>query len=93
MKRCINLSFLLLLMLTLSCSQTQERAPKPKAVTAVEIPPEIQEILPIINSASAYEVPDLGLQRDENYAKTPQEKPSMPNRDPNRIPPKIIPKL
>ncbi len=73
-KRCSNLSFLLLLTLTLSCSQTQEPPPQAEAAPAVEIPPEIQKILPIINSASAYEVPDLGLQHDVNYARTPLEK-------------------
>jgi len=93
MKQCINLSFLLLLTLTISCSQTQDAPPSSKtpsqaketATAAVEIPPEIQEILPIINGASAYEVPDLRLQRDEIYAHTPQEKAPFRHVKPYKI--------
>jgi len=39
---------------------------------AVEVDPETREVLEKINAVSAYEVPDLGLREDEDYAKTTQ---------------------
>jgi len=74
MKRYLIPSVLLLFVLPLSCTQTQDQPIPPEKTAAVEIPPEIQEILPKIHNVSAYEVPDLGLQRDENYAYTTPEK-------------------
>jgi ABC-type branched-subunit amino acid transport system substrate-binding protein len=38
-----------------------------------ELDAETRQILDKINSVSAYEVPDLGLRKDENYAKTARD--------------------
>jgi len=40
---------------------------------AVEVDDGTREVLEKINSASAYEVPDLGLKRDSSYARTTSE--------------------
>ena len=40
---------------------------------AVEVDDATREVLRKINSASAYEVPDLGLRKDHNYASTSQD--------------------
>lgn len=73
MKHCVLSGVLLLLVCALSCCEMQPLT-QTQSESAIEIPPEIQKILPIINGVSAYEVPDLGLQRDVNYAMTPQGK-------------------
>lgn len=41
--------------------------------SSIEADPETIEVLRKINSVSAYEVPDLGLRQDKNYAKTAQD--------------------
>jgi branched-chain amino acid transport system substrate-binding protein len=41
--------------------------------SSIEIDEAMREILRKINSVSAYEVPNLGLREDENYAKTTQD--------------------
>src|SRR4030042_2432308 len=64
----------ILLLFGLSCN-------KPQSVTLEEaqaqpdplIDPGTAEVLEKINSVSAYEVPDLGIRKDENYAQTAQE--------------------
>ena len=38
--------------------------------SSVEVDPETRKILEKINAVSAYEVPDLGLREDEDYART-----------------------
>ncbi|MHC4205809.1 MAG: ABC transporter substrate-binding protein [Planctomycetota bacterium] len=73
MKRYI-VCLLILLLLGLSCN-------KPQSVTVDEsqsqpdplIDPGTAEVLEKINSVSAYEVPDLGIRKDENYAQTADE--------------------
>ena len=50
----------------------QDTDQKTKEPPTVEVDdPAVAEILEKINSVSAYEVPDLGLRKDENYAHTP----------------------
>ena len=48
----------------------QETAPKPAQPPAAEIDDDTREILRRIDAAGAYEVPDLKLRREQNYAKT-----------------------
>ncbi|MBN1846279.1 MAG: ABC transporter substrate-binding protein, partial [Sedimentisphaerales bacterium] len=75
MKRGFKIAILVLLAgVVWSCSSPESPTAEPPADTTWQIPPEIQEILPKIQNPSPYEVPDLGLQRDLNYAKTPAEK-------------------
>jgi branched-chain amino acid transport system substrate-binding protein len=38
-----------------------------------EVPPEIAKALVKINSANAYQVPNLGTRKDENYGQTPED--------------------
>ena len=73
MKRDI-VCLLILLLFGLSCN-------KPQSVTVDQIESQSDplidsdtaEVLEKINSVSAYEVPDLGIRKDENYAQTAQE--------------------
>jgi branched-chain amino acid transport system substrate-binding protein len=72
MKQYIILFLSFLILGTLSCSAPEEG----KTVgsnSSVEIDPETIEVLKKINSVDAYEVPDLGLREDKNYAKTTQD--------------------
>ncbi len=39
----------------------------------IEVDGKLREILEKINSVDAYQVPDLGVQKDDNYASTPQD--------------------
>jgi ABC-type branched-subunit amino acid transport system substrate-binding protein len=56
----------------LSAALGQDKDQKKKEPPAVEVgDPAVAEVLEKINSVSAYEVPDLGLRKDENYAQTP----------------------
>ncbi len=45
----------------------------PNNSESASVDPDMTEVLAKINAASAYEVPDLGVRRDENYAQTAQE--------------------
>jgi len=72
MKRCIILLFATLIIGPISCAG-QEETKTEKTSSAIEIDPETTELLRKINSASAYEVPKLGLREDENYAKTTRD--------------------
>jgi ABC-type branched-subunit amino acid transport system substrate-binding protein len=72
MKRSLILLFAALLIGTLSCTEKKEIKTKAKS-SSIEIDPETTELLAKINSASAYEVPDLGLREDKIYAKTAQD--------------------
>ena len=56
----------------LSAALGQDNEQKKKEPPTVEIDdPVVAEVLEKINSVSAYEVPDLGLRKDVNYAQTP----------------------
>jgi branched-chain amino acid transport system substrate-binding protein len=72
MKRYIILLFAALIIGTPSCTEKKEIKTEAKSST-LEIDPETTELLRKINSASAYEVPDLGLREDTIYAKTTQD--------------------
>ncbi len=64
----------LLAVLLLAVPAAAETKDKPQQEPqAVEVDPATREVLDKINSASAYEVPDLGLREDENYAYTSKE--------------------
>jgi len=68
MKRYIILFFYAALILgALSCDKKEDEN------TGMEIDTETLEVLRKINSASAYEVPDLGLKEDDNYARTSRD--------------------
>ncbi|MBN1805194.1 MAG: ABC transporter substrate-binding protein [Sedimentisphaerales bacterium] len=72
MKQHILLILSLLILSTLSCSIPEE-GKSTDLKNSVEIDPETAEVLKKINSVDAYEVPDLGLREDKNYAKTTQD--------------------
>ncbi len=72
MKKNIILLLSLLLLNTLSCSAPEERKPL-GFKQSIEVDSETAEVLRKINSVDAYEVPDLGLREDKNYAKTTQD--------------------
>ena len=72
MKRYLILLFAVFVLVFLSCAGPQERKIE-GLESSVEIDPETIEVLHKINSVSAYEVPDLGLRKDDNYAKTAQD--------------------
>jgi branched-chain amino acid transport system substrate-binding protein len=72
MKRYLILLFAALLIGTLSCTEQKKIKTEAKS-SIIEIDPETTELLQKINSASAYEVPDLGLRQDTIYAKTAQD--------------------
>ena len=60
----------LLAILLLAASAAAEPKEKKRSLSddprpAVEVDPEMREVLRKINSASAYDVPDLGLREDE----------------------------
>ncbi|MGD8499198.1 MAG: ABC transporter substrate-binding protein, partial [Phycisphaerales bacterium] len=72
MKRYLILLFATLIIGNLSCTEQKEIETEANSST-IEIDPETTELLRKINSASAYEVPDLGLRQDTIYAKTAQD--------------------
>ena len=47
-----------------------------------QVDPQIREVLRKINAASAYEVPELELRKDENYAYTSKEAQPFGDREP-----------
>ena len=58
----------------LSCAEFKpaETSPSDQHETTL-VDPDTAEVLEKINAASAYEVPDLGIRKDENYAQTAQD--------------------
>jgi branched-chain amino acid transport system substrate-binding protein len=72
MKRYIFLLSAIFILSILSCAGPEEiktKRPEPY----VEVDPETLEVLRKINAVNAYEVPDLGLREDKNYARTTQD--------------------
>jgi branched-chain amino acid transport system substrate-binding protein len=62
--------------LLLACASlilAQEKQAPQDARQEPLVDPDTAEVLRRINSASAYEVPDLKLRKDENYANTPED--------------------
>ncbi len=72
MKRYLILLSGILILGTLSCAGPEGTQTEVKG-ESVEVGPEMLEVLRKINSVSAYEVPNLGLRQDENYAKTAED--------------------
>lgn len=72
MKRAILIVALLLLAATLA--QADGSADKPKtAWPDVKVDASMRRVLELINSANPYEVPDLEIRKDDNYAKTAED--------------------
>jgi branched-chain amino acid transport system substrate-binding protein len=58
----------------LSCAEySAVKTGQPATQNTELIDPDTAEVLDKINAASAYEVPDLGTRKDENYAQTAQD--------------------
>ncbi|MHC4727631.1 MAG: ABC transporter substrate-binding protein [Planctomycetota bacterium] len=72
MKQYMILLLSFLILCTLSCSAPEEGKPV-GLKSSVKVDPETIEVLRKINSVDAYEVPDLGLREDKNYARTTQD--------------------
>ncbi len=72
MKRYLILFSAVLVLCVLSCAGPEGRQTEVSG-NSVEVGPEMLEVLRKINSVSAYEVPDLKLREDENYANTPED--------------------
>lgn len=72
MKRLLLITVVTLL--GLSCAQFKPAEPRsPDQHETIYVDPDTAEVLEKINAASAYEVPDLGVRKDENYAQTTQD--------------------
>ncbi|MHC4399059.1 MAG: ABC transporter substrate-binding protein [Planctomycetota bacterium] len=69
MKHCLALLTTVLVSSLLTGAEPEPG--KPPWHPPFEVDPETLEILRKINAAGPYEVPDLGLKQDENYAHTP----------------------
>ncbi len=69
MKRFLIFAYVFLALTAVSCFGPRNKGTKALAPTT-QVDPETLKVLEKINSVSAYEVPDLGLREDENYAKT-----------------------
>jgi branched-chain amino acid transport system substrate-binding protein len=72
MRRSMIVLCSILMLGTVECSSVKQRMAE-STEPSIEIDPQTREVLEKINSVSAYEVPDLGLREDEDYAKTTQE--------------------
>jgi len=64
---------LVVLFLVTPCRGETDRKKPEKAQLPVEVDAGTQEVIEKINSVGAYEVPDLRLRRDKNYAHTSQD--------------------
>jgi len=67
MKRCLILLSVVFVLAALSFAETQEKSDD------CQVDSGTREILQKINSVNAYEVPDLGLKKEYNYAQTSQD--------------------
>jgi ABC-type branched-subunit amino acid transport system substrate-binding protein len=72
MKQYMILLLAFLILGTLSCSVPEKGKPV-GLKSSVEVGPGTIEVLRKINSVDAYEVPDLSLREDKNYARTTQD--------------------
>ena len=72
MKRYMILLFAVLMLGAFSCAGPEEKKPEPLQSDPL-VDDAMLEVLEKINSVSAYEVPDLGLREDENYANTTRD--------------------
>ncbi|MHC4628845.1 MAG: hypothetical protein ACYTDV_17845, partial [Planctomycetota bacterium] len=69
MRRCTTILCSILLLGAFSCASVKEQMAD-STEPSVEIDSEMREVLEKINAVSAYEVPDLDLREDADYAKT-----------------------
>jgi len=69
--RCYLISPLVVLLLAAAAAAQQNRDGIEPSVQPIEVDDDTREVLQKINSASAYEVPELNLKRDTIYAHTP----------------------
>jgi branched-chain amino acid transport system substrate-binding protein len=72
MRRYMMVLCSVLLLGAFSCASVEKRMAK-SSESSVEVDAQTREVLEKINAVSAYEVPDLALREDEDYAKTTQE--------------------
>jgi branched-chain amino acid transport system substrate-binding protein len=72
MKRYMMILCSILMLGAVSCVSVEKRMEE-SSESSVEVDAEMVEVLERINAVSAYEVPDLGLKEDEDYARTTQE--------------------
>lgn len=72
MKCCANLFIGLLFLAAPCCGETGRKNPE-NVQPPVDVDPGTLEVLEKINSVGPYEVPDLRLKRDANYANTSQD--------------------
>ena len=72
MRRYTIVLYSVLVLGAFSCASVKKRMAE-SSESSVEVDPETREVLEKINTVSAYEVPNLGLREDEDYAKTTQE--------------------
>lgn len=71
MKRQLTL-FVALVLLTAPCHAELKKEKVEKSSSPVEVDDNTREVVEKINSVDAYEVPDLPLRKDDNYARTSQ---------------------
>ncbi len=73
--RLMALPFTVSVVLLVSCAGPSPSGQTPEDLQPAifEVPPEIAAALVKIDAANAYQVPDLGLRKDENYANTSQD--------------------
>ena len=72
MKRYMIVLYSVLLLGAFSCASLKKRMAD-NSEPSVEVDAQTREVLEKIDAVSAYEVPDLTLREDEDYAKTTQE--------------------
>lgn len=72
MKRQLTL-FIALVLLAAPCHAGEKKQNADKSPPSVEVDEETREVLEKINTANAYEVPNLELKRDRNYARTSRQ--------------------
>ena len=72
MRRYMIMLCSILMLGVFSCVSIEKRTER-NSESSVEVDPQTREVLQKINSVSAYEVPDLDLREDEDYAKTTRE--------------------
>jgi len=72
MRRYMMILYSILMLGAFSCVSVKKRMAD-RSEPSIEVDAETREVLEKINAVSAYEVPNLGLREDEDYAKTTQE--------------------
>ncbi len=74
MKRLVVLSYLILALCLTSCRAPQKEEVQPASAEGlVPADPHTVEVVEKINSVNAYEVPDLALREEEDYAETTED--------------------